>query len=204
MPGSTSAPPTTGWAPSPLLISPSRSYVSAIFPWVGLSCHHAGEYQCSPHNGVGSLAIADLSVTVLCTSKYNIQYQCSAHKGMWSLAMADLSLTVLCKYNIHLRVGVSRHHSGEYQCSIHKRGGSFAIADLSLTVLCKYNRYSPGVDISRHHAKEYHCSARNRWAPSLLLISPSRSYVITIFTWAGSIPPPMPGSTSALYLRVMN
>jgi hypothetical protein len=36
----------------------------------GVSRHHAGEYQCSAHNGVGSLAIADLSLTVLC--KYNI------------------------------------------------------------------------------------------------------------------------------------
>jgi hypothetical protein len=35
MPGSTSAPPTTGWAPSPLLISPSQSYVSTIFTWGG-------------------------------------------------------------------------------------------------------------------------------------------------------------------------
>jgi hypothetical protein len=105
MKGSTSAPPTMGWAPSPLLISPSRSYVSTIFTSGGLSRHHAGEYQCSAHNGVGSLAIADLSLTVLC--KYNIhlawailppcqQYQCSTHNGVSSLAIADLSLTVLC------------------------------------------------------------------------------------------------------------
>jgi len=76
----------------------------------GVSRHHAGEYQCSAHNGVGSLASADLSLTVLC--KYNIhlgwaryhagEYQCSTHNGVDSLAVADLSLTVLCEYNIQL------------------------------------------------------------------------------------------------------
>ncbi len=68
------------------------------------------KYQCSIHIGVGSLTIADLSLTVLC--QYNIhlgwaryhagEFQCSAHNGVDSLAIADLSLTVLCEYNIHL------------------------------------------------------------------------------------------------------
>ncbi len=69
------------------------------------------------------------------------EYQCSAHNGVGSLAIADLSLTVLCKYNIPLgwAAGVSRYHAGEYQCTAHNGVGSLAIADLSLTVLCKYN-----------------------------------------------------------------
>ncbi len=77
MPGSTSALPTTGWDPSPLLISHSQSNVSMV----GVSRYHAGEYQCSAHNGVGSLAIADLSLTVLC--EYNV------HRGCYPASVPD-------------------------------------------------------------------------------------------------------------------
>ncbi len=32
----------------------------------GVSRHQAGQYQCSAHNGVGPMATAEISLTVLC------------------------------------------------------------------------------------------------------------------------------------------
>ncbi len=50
----TSAPSTLGWAPSPLLISPSRSYVSSKVTWGGPSCQCSGSGSESGSGSTGS------------------------------------------------------------------------------------------------------------------------------------------------------
>ncbi len=88
--------------------------------------------------------------------------------------------------------GVSRHHAGEYQCSAHNGVGSLAIADLSLTVLCKYNIHL-GWAYPATMPGSTSAPPTTVWAPSPLLISPSQSYVSTIFPSGGRILPPFRG-----------
>jgi hypothetical protein len=116
------------------------------------------KYQCSIHIGVGSLAIADLSLTVLW--KYNIrlgwacyhagpgEYQCSAHNGVGSLAIADLSLTVLCEYNIHLGWSVLPVFRIRIQIRIHRIHMFLGLLDPDLDPLVRGMDPDPDPDPS--------------------------------------------------------
>jgi hypothetical protein len=65
-----------------------------------MSRHHAKEYQCSAHNGVGSLAIADLSLTVLC--KFN------SHLGWSILPVFRIRIRIrIWIHRIHMLLGLS-------------------------------------------------------------------------------------------------